>query len=71
MVKAVIINANRDGYTPGQCGSTMTIGELIDELEYYNRDLPVYLSHDNGYTYGALSEELIRERKFDNEDFEN
>lgn len=52
----VIIEAERTGYEPEQCGETMTVGELIELLEGYDEDTPVYLSHDNGYSYGAINE---------------
>ena len=48
------IEAQRGGYSPDQCGNTMTVGELIDELSGYDASTPVYLSHDGGYTYGAI-----------------
>lgn len=55
----LIINAIRNGYTPEQCGNTLTVQELIEILEQYDGDMPVYLSHDNGYTYGSINEEDI------------
>lgn len=48
------IEARRNGYAPKQCGDTMTVGDLIELLEDYDEDMPIYLSHDNGYTYGAM-----------------
>lgn len=56
MKNCVIIEAKREGYSPDQCGSTMTVRELINELELYSDDDEVYLSHDNGYTYGSISQ---------------
>ena len=50
----VKIEAFSDGYAPDQCPSTLTVGELIDLLEDYDESTPVYLSHDEGYTYGAV-----------------
>ena len=32
----------------------MTVGELIRYLEDFDEDTPVYLKHDNGYTYGGI-----------------
>jgi hypothetical protein len=52
----LIINANRNGYAPEQCGRTMTVAALMSYLEQFDDDLPVYLSHDNGYTYGSITE---------------
>lgn len=55
MAKEVVyINAKRNGYAPDQCGKTFTVGELIAMLEGYDEDTPVYLKHDNGYTYGSI-----------------
>lgn len=58
----VIIEAEREGYDSTQVANTMTVGELIAYLEQFNEDSPVYLSHDNGYTYGGITE-----RKFSDE----
>ena len=49
------INAHRTGYAPGQVRHTMTVAELIAALEDFPEDAPVYLKHDNGYTYGGIS----------------
>ena len=54
--KSLFINANRNGYVPSQCGRTLTVGELIDLLSDFDEDSPVYLKHDNGYTYGSIEE---------------
>lgn len=53
-IKYLFIEGNRNGYTPKQCGGTLTVGELINILENYNEDLPIYIRNDNGYTYGAI-----------------
>ena len=49
------INAYREGYAPDQIASTMTVGELIEFLNNFDEDEKVYLSHDNGYTYGGIT----------------
>ena len=49
------INAHRTGYAPDQIRHTMTVAELIAALEYFPEDAPVYLKHDNGYTYGGIN----------------
>ena len=33
----------------------LTVGELIDFLEDYDRDTLVYLNNDNHYTYGGIT----------------
>ena len=52
----LFINANNNGYEPSQCGSTLTVGELIELLSYFDEGRPVYLRFDNGYTYGSIGE---------------
>lgn len=39
----------------------MTVGELIEFLGNYDEDTPVYLSFDNGYTYGGITESRFEE----------
>lgn len=60
----VLINAKREAYGKDEC-RTMTVGELIDFLSQFNEEDKVILSHDNGYTFGGIREELFEE----NEDF--
>ena len=56
----VIIEAKREGYGTDQVYRTMTVGELKAYLEQFNDDAKVYLSHDNGYTYGGITEECFK-----------
>ena len=65
MKEILFINGNRNGYSPDQCGRTLTVGELISILENYDKETPIYLKNDNGYTYGS-----IREWDLDIEEFE-
>lgn len=51
----LFIEASRSGYKPEQCGKTLTVAELIQELQGYDEDAKVYLSNDGGYTFGALN----------------
>lgn len=55
----VFIDGRRDGYSPDQCGKTMTVGELISYLEDFDEDAKVYLKNDNGYTYGRITANSI------------
>lgn len=55
------INANRTGYAPDQIRSTMTVAKLIAALEEFPEDAPVYLKHDNGYTYGGITWQDLEE----------
>lgn len=50
----VCLNTNRDCYALNQMGATMTIGELIDRLSEFDRDMPVAFRNDRGYTYGSI-----------------
>lgn len=60
-MKSLIYSTFREGYGPDQGRRTMTVGELIAFLEDYDEDTPVYLSFDNGYTYGGISEGRFEE----------
>lgn len=61
-MRALYINGNRNGYSPEQCGETLTVRELIELLKGFDDDLPIYLCNDNGYTYGSIEEWDIEER---------
>ncbi len=66
--KVLYIEAKREGYAPDQCGKTMTVGELIEMLqEYYDEESEIYLSHDNGYTFGSIKETDFEELEIDDE----
>lgn len=64
----LFINAKRNGYAPDQCGKTMTVGELMSYLEDFDSESKIYLSHDNGYTYGSISERDFEESEDLNEE---
>ena len=59
--EVLFIQGNRNGYSPQQCGRTMTVKEFIEALSYYDDDIPVYLNNDNGYTFGSIEEDDIEE----------
>lgn len=61
MASVLFIEGRRDGYSPEQCGSTMTVAELIAFLEDFDGDMPIYLNNDNGYTFGRITETTIEE----------
>lgn len=63
----VLIDAQREGYSTDQIFRTMTVGELIAYLEQFDDDSPVYLSHDNGYTYGGITEGRITDDYVDDD----
>lgn len=57
----ILMETRRDGYSTSQCGRTLTVGELIELLQGYDEETPIYFSNDNGYTYGSLNYDLITE----------
>lgn len=68
----VFIDGRRDGYSPDQCGKTMTVGELIAYLEDFDEDAKVYLKNDNGYTYGRITKNSFEaDESYDDEDEED
>ena len=60
MQKIVILNTHRSDYDIRDAAdSSITVGELINELRNYDEDLKVVFSNDNGYTYGYISEDDV------------
>ena len=66
-MNVLFINGKRNGYGVDQCGKTLTVRELIEELEGYDGALPVYLNNDNGYTFGNIILSDIYEDEADDE----
>ena len=65
----LILDAMPQGYATYQIKRTMTVAELRDFLEDYDDETPVYLSFDNGYTYGGITESNFElEENYDEED---
>lgn len=54
-MEALFIVGKRNGYCIEQCGKTLTVGELKEELDNYDDDLPIYLNNDNRYTFGSIT----------------
>lgn len=75
MTRKLIIEAMREGYGTDQIRETMTVGELIEFLQDYDEDLPVYLGHDRQgygfYTYGGITARRIEEIEGDEEEEED
>lgn len=69
-MKKILLETNRSGYSTDQVGHTLTVGELIGMLMDFDEDIPVYFSNDNGYTYGRLDWECIRDEEDPEEDEE-
>ena len=57
----ILIENVRTGYSPDQCGKTMTVGELIEYLEQFEEGAEVYISNDRGYTYSPIRESSFSE----------
>ena len=70
MNNVLFINGKRNGYSPEQCGRTLTVGELIDILQGYDPDMEVYLKNDNGYTYGSITDYDVYEDEEEEEEWE-
>ena len=62
------IEGRRNGYSPDQCGRTMTVQELIEFLEQFDEDTEIFIKNDGGYTYGNIDETSFEES--DEEDAE-
>ena len=57
MASNIIIDVERTGYAPYQCGRTMTVNELIEFLENNcDGDEEIYIGHDRRYTFSAIRE---------------
>lgn len=68
MKNVLYIEGRRNGYTPDQCGRTMTVRELIEYLEQFDEDAEVYLRNDGGYTYGNIVEYSFEEGDVEDEE---
>ena len=68
----IIINANREGYGTDQIRRTLTVGELIETLQQFDEDTPVYIGNDRQsygwYTYGGITWDDIEERDGEEEE---
>ena len=50
----ITFEAEREGYSKSQVWNPLTVGDLKTFLEDYADDTLIFLSHDNGYTFGTL-----------------
>ena len=64
----LIINTSKDAYSVKDIYDTMTVGDLKAFLEDLEDDTLIYLSFDNGYTYGAIKENMM-EVDYEDEEF--
>ncbi len=68
MKQIIYINANRTGYGIDQIRHTMTVGELLAYLEDCDPEAPVYMKHDNGYTFGGITQQDFEEEWLEDEE---
>ena len=54
MKQAIVFEAVREGYAKDQVECPVTVSALIEFLQDFDGDTPIYLSHDRGYTYGSI-----------------
>ena len=60
MIEIVKLYTSRDEYDIRLAAErSMTVRELIDELERMNEDAKVVFDNDNGYTYGIVCSESV------------
>ena len=65
---ALIIEAERTSYSIGGVHNPITVGQLKSILEDYDNETPIYLSHDEGYTYGPIDFRKIEEIETEDEE---
>ena len=62
MANIVILRTNREFYNADDAASSsITVRDLIEELEHYDKDSKVVFSNDGGFTYGYINESRIKE----------
>ena len=60
MKDVLFIKGNRSAYGIENIEDrTITVGELIEILQDYDDDMKIFISNDNGYTYGYINEDTI------------
>ena len=61
MNQVVALRTNRDYYDVREAAEySLTVDELIDVLSNYSGDAKVVFSNDNGYTYGVVSDNTVK-----------
>ena len=59
-----LLKTNRSEYSATEAAKhSITVGELIAELEHYDEDAKIVFSNDNGYTYGYVTENCVDIKK--------
>lgn len=70
-MKKLFIEGRRNGYSPEQCGETMTVREMIEWLEQFDDETQLFLINDRGYTYGSITESSFQEEEIEDEEGED
>ena len=69
MERIVTLAVNCSEYNISRAAKrSMTVRELINELENYHDDEKVVFSNDNGYTYGFISPSFIERQTVEDEE---
>ena len=70
MEKIVILKTNRSEYSVKEAANgSITVGDLIEILRnYHDLDAPIVFSNDNGYTYGYITESVVDEEYWEEEE---
>lgn len=69
MRDVLVLEARRESYGISNI-DTMTVRDLREFLDGYDDDIPVCVSHDNGYTYGAILPSRFRDMEMENDEDE-
>lgn len=68
MCKVITLNTNRSYYGINEAiENSITVEELISELQNYPSDMKIVFRNDNGYTYGHITERSLDEETVVNE----
>jgi hypothetical protein len=68
MSKVIILDTNRSYYGINEASeNSITVEELISELQNYPSDAKIVFRNDNGYTYGYITSESLDEETVVNE----
>lgn len=66
-MKKLFIEGRRNGYSPEQCGETMTVREMIEWLKQFDDETQLFLINDKGYTYGSITESSFQDEEMEDE----
>lgn len=66
-MKKLFIEGRRNGYSPEQCGETMTVREMIKWLKQFDDETQLFLINDKGYTYGSITESSFQDEEMEDE----